>query len=785
MRPSIRSRLNLNLPSSWKFWTALTPYWEAARNRLRPWRESLIKASGQARARISRIPWENARLSAQNWIRLPAFPGSRKSARSLVGDILILQFASALLVGLLAVWGLWWTSSWVIENNLNKWAEQWISELDDLGMPLYVEGNDDKFVRIESYVSSFPEISFVRYYSQSGEVIFADDTREVSSDIPALDESELTLLAAQSAEDPYIVESSGGDTSTARITKPIWKESMTSGGLLDYDPTAEQLVESELLGFVELGLDFGDYQTQLTRNIITGSLASVAVLLLLALAGWFLFRRALRPLNELQEPLAKLAKGRTNFSVRPSGHREIVAIANALNTTVTALHERDRKLHRLANHDVLTGLVNRHRFSEVLIEELEVYAVKRRQSALLLIDLDQFKYINDTLGHAAGDRLLVQAAKRLESAVRKNDIVSRFGGDEFTILLTDVTRKEVEPICKALVQDMRDHRFVEDGHSFSIPCSIGVTMVTSDRFSPAELLAQADMACHDAKARGRNRYDFYETSSQDKAQMATDMGWSQRIQQSLEDDALVLHYQPIVDVRSGEPTHYEVLLRMPDGNGDLVLPDAFMPAANRFGLMLEIDQWVIRTALSRLAGYRDRYGDVCFTLNVSGNIFEDMTLVEYIREHLTANELPPEALILEITEQVAVRNMISASEQMSELIDLGCKFAIDDFGAGYSSFSYLKSLPVDYIKIDGAFIRNVSSDEVDQTIVKSICEVAKSVGKRTVAEYVQDAVTLDLLGDLGVDYAQGFYIGKPSSRLRREAITVSISSARRRRKKAG
>ncbi len=716
---------------------------------------------------------------------LPRAGGKRGPGRSLVTDILLLQLASALFVAAAAVAVLWWSTSWVIDNNLNKWAGQWISELDDLGMPLYVDGGEEQYLRIENYIRSFPEISFVRYYSKSGEVVYEDATRAARVTVAVLGTAQLEELARHGADQPALLDASLSGSSVVRASKPIYTESMSSAGLLDLDLSVDSLVQSELVGFVELGLDFGGYQTHLDRSVVTGSLTSIGVLFFLALVGWTLFRRALQPLAKLQEPLAKLASGDTDFRVRSSGHSEIAAIADALNTTVSALRERDRKLHRLANHDSLTGLINRHRFSELLIEQLASADFEHTRSALLFIDLDQFKYINDTLGHAAGDRLLIQAAQRLESTVRKHDLVSRFGGDEFTILLRDLERADAETICEALVRNMRDHLFVENGHSFSIPCSIGVTMVDSNRFSPAELMAQADMACHDAKARGRNRFNFYEASGQDQQQMEADIGWSQKIQKALADDALVVHFQPIVDLQRGEPTHYEVLLRLPDENGELVPPDAFLPAATRFGLMVDIDRWVICNALERLSGVRTRYGDIRFTLNVSGNIFEDTDLVAYIQEHLNKNDLPPEALILEITEQIAVRNMINATEQMEKLIELGCKFAIDDFGAGYSSFDYLKSLPVDYIKIDGAFIRDICEDVIDQTIVRSICEIAKASGKQTIAEYVQDEDTLDLLGQLGVDYAQGFYIGKPSPRLRREPVSLNRSRSRKNRKKAG
>ena len=261
-------------------------------------------------------------------------------------------------------------------------------------------------------------------------------------------------------------------------------------------------------------------------------------------------------------------------------------------------------------------------------------------------------------------------------------------------------------------------------------------------------MAQADMACHDAKARGRNRFNFYEASGQDQQQMEADIGWSQKIQKALADDALVVHFQPIVDLERGEPSHYEVLLRLPDETGELVPPDAFLPAANRFGLMVDIDRWVIRNALERLAGVRTRYGDIRFTLNVSGNIFEDTDLLGYIQEHLQKNNLSPDSLILEITEQIAVRNMINATDQMQELIELGCKFAIDDFGAGYSSFDYLKSLPVDYIKIDGAFITRLAERRDSRLVVKALVDATPISGPARVISTRSDSRTSELSATL-------------------------------------
>ena len=706
--------------------------------------------------------------------------------RSLIGEILVLQLCFALFVGTLAIVGLWWTSTWAIEDNLKKWGERWISELDDLGVPLYTTQNEDKYVRIEHYINSFPEISFVRYYSPDGEVIFEDFPLPEIEQISTLDREYLGSLATDPASGKsFLLESELNDSALVRISKPIWTESFLDDGLLGLDLTDEQDVRAELVGYVELGLNFSAYQAQLSRNIIIGSLLGFAFLMILTSVSGIFFRRALKPLSQLQHPLKELAKGKTDFSVQMSGHREIVAIADALNTTVSSLNERDKKLWQLANHDSLTGLMNRHQFSEMLITEIEKVARNNIKSALLFVDLDQFKYVNDTLGHAAGDRLLKQAAEHLKNGIRKKDIVSRFGGDEFTILLSDVTQKDVKGVCASLVQDMRDYHFHEDGHTFNIPCSIGVTMIASNDISPAELLAQADMACHESKSRGRNRFEFYKASGAEMKQMTADIGWSQQIQKALKEDLFVIHFQPIVDVHSGRPTHYEVLLRMRTGQKRLVPPAAFLPAASRFGLMTDVDQWVIRNAMAALAKFRADDQELSFTLNISGNIFEDADLYGCIESNLEINGLPPESIVLEITEQVAVRNIAKAADQIAEISKLGCKFAIDDFGAGYSSYTYLKSLPVDYIKIDGSFIKNLASDRVDKTIVGSISQIAKATNKKTIAEHVADAATFRVLHELGVDFAQGYYVGKPAVRPSRRTIPVPLKTGRRRIKKAG
>ena len=725
------------------------------------------------------------RVARRLWHLLCERTQALRRHRSLIGEILALQLAFAAVIGLLALTGLWWASSWIIQDNMRKSGEQWLTNLDELGMPLYVSEDEEKFVRIENYVSQFSEISFVRYYSSSGEPMFTAQPGLDELDLAPFEPAALLELAeSESPEQSYVTDTQVSDTRLIRISKPIWTESLLSDGLLGFDFGDQEAVEATLVGFVELGLDFSRYQIQLSRNIVTGALIGAAVIMLLTAASWFIYRRALLPLSQLQEPLKALAQGKTSLNVKTTGHKEIVAISDALNTTVTALNERDKKLWQLANHDPLTGLINRHRFSELLDQEIEATKHGAKTSALLFIDLDQFKYVNDMFGHAAGDRLLTHVAKQLRANVRKNDVVSRFGGDEFIVLISDVGKKDIKGICEALLR-ISDHRFEGSADSFSIRCSIGITMIRGDSFSPAELLAQADMACHQAKNRGRNRFQLYKASSKEMNAMAAEVGWSQQIQKALKDDTFVLHYQPIVDVNTGEPAFYEVLLRMQAGPRKLIPPSAFLPAADRFGLMAEIDRWVIRNALRKLSAVRATRGDIRFTLNISGSIFDTTDPFKYIQENLQANNVPLDAIVLEITEHVAVHNTGNAAKQIAYLAEHGCKFAIDDFGAGHSSYKYIKTLPVDFIKIDGSFITNLVEDFIDQRIVSSICEIAEATNSKTVAEHVGDYETLELLRDLGVNYAQGFYLGRPAAKLKSEPLPVSMASAKQRRRKAG
>lgn len=702
--------------------------------------------------------------------RRPGQPSRR--TRSMVGDILTLQLIFATFLGLLAIAGLWAVSNTVIKDNLQMWAQTWITDLGEIGAPLYQSEDNERFLRVENYVQNYPDIALVRYYTPDGAILFADAPKGAvpSGELPPLNQHQLeSLRATTDTKIPYLLDTSMKSKSLFRVSAPVWIESMSPEELLNLDLNAAPSDKAKVIGFVELVLDFSRYQKRLVSGIVLGSLVLAGALLALALAGRHLLKGALKPLSDLETPLARLAAGETDVQVRSTGHKEIMAINDALQTTIRALNERDKMLRRLADYDPLTGLPNRRYFTRALEDEMAWAAASGRSSALLFADLDQFKCINDTLGHAAGDRVLVQAASCLRGNLREHDLIARFGGDEFTIILKDITHDNSVRLVESIVRIMKDIHFLENGQALNVLCSFGITMIDSGRFTPDELLSQADFACHEAKARGRNRCYLYEVSSEEKYRMTADIGWSQRIKSALKNDDFLLHFQPIIEIASGQPLIYEALVRMRGDDGELIPPAAFIPAANRFGLMVDIDLMVIRKTFEALSGFRRSGYDLRFTLNLSGYVFNDSKLVDFVDEQLKEHGLDPSAVVLEITEQVAVQHLGQACGLIHDLMALGCRIALDDFGTGFSSFNYLKHLPVDYIKIDGGFVRNMVHDKVDQAMVKSIIQVARTVGKQTIAEYVQDEETLAMLRDLGVDYAQGYYLGKPDAALLHEA----------------
>jgi len=706
-----------------------------------------------------------------------------RGKRVLVHEILSIQILSATIVGVFAIAALYWGGQWVLQDNYSRWALQWTDELNELGSPLYLADDTEALLRLESFVNKYPEIGRVAYFREDGTPLFSIDAQENMEPVETLSGSMLEdARALIGGEEPYLLQSSVIDPRQFEILAPVWTEALADDGLFAFDP-AESMLSSdlELVGFVGMHLDFTIFHDRLLGNIKIAILFLLVLLSAFAMYGRRVLQKALASISDLQNPIQELAKGNLNVRFEPAEHREISDIVEALETTASALSERDAMLVEFANHDNLTGLYNRRRFVEELNVELANMAVHGHTSALFFIDLDQFKYVNDTCGHAAGDRLIRKVADELLRSVRHSDVVARFGGDEFVILLCDSDRKSAKALAEIILANMRRLAHVEEDRVFHVHCSIGVTMVGGSNVKPDDLIAEADMACREAKSAGRNRLHFFEQASQSLERASSDVGWMNKLRNAVDANSFQLRFQPINRIDTGVTTHHEVLLRLRGDDGKLLSPDAFLPAAVRFGLMSEIDLWAIRHAAEAYAEHVEENPKLRLSINLSANAFENDDLARFVETAFIKHSVPPTHIIFEITESLAVRRPRHVERQIGELRALGCKLALDDFGTGYSSFSYLQKLHFDYIKIDGAFVHDIMNNPVDQKMIKLIAEIGREANMKTIAEYVQNAESLELLGELGVDLAQGYFVGRPTKRPLFKSTPISLSLQRNRR----
>ncbi|HVC31063.1 MAG TPA: EAL domain-containing protein, partial [Steroidobacteraceae bacterium] len=419
----------------------------------------------------------------------------------------------------------------------------------------------------------------------------------------------------------------------------------------------------------------------------------------------------------------------------------------------------EAQLLHLVGHDPLTNLFNRRRFQEELERELAQTERMGTQGALLFLDLDGFKGINDSFGHRVGDELLMSLAGRLRTQLPETGIPARLGGDEFAVLLPQTGLPQARAVAERVLETIRRHTLLIEGDSVEVTASLGIAVFPDHGESVEELLVHADFAMYQAKER-RDAYSIYTAERDARAAFTSFLTWEHRLRDALERDRFVLHAQPIRDLRRGD-VQYELLLRLTSEHGGLVLPDAFMGVAERSGLIRAIDRWVVRQAIRLIAAHQRSGRRLCLEVNLSGKAFADAELLPLIEGELSSSGIDPALLVLEITETAAIADINEARRFIGTLKRLGCRFALDDFGVGFSSFYYLKHLPVDYLKIDGSFIRNLPRDPVDQHLVKAIVEVAHGLKKQTIAEFVSDEETVRLLRQYGVDYAQGFHIGHP------------------------
>jgi diguanylate cyclase (GGDEF)-like protein/PAS domain S-box-containing protein len=426
-----------------------------------------------------------------------------------------------------------------------------------------------------------------------------------------------------------------------------------------------------------------------------------------------------------------------------------------------------RKLSYQASHDTLTGLINRREFENRLVSALDdAHGNPELTHALLYLDLDQFKVVNDTFGHTAGDELLRQIADVVQANIRSTDTVARLGGDEFGILLERCSEDRAMEVAEAIRGAVEAHRFNWKDAYTSARCSIGVVVVSNESPDVASVMSSADVACYSAKDMGRNQIHLYQDS--DAALRHEEMKWVSRITSAVEEGRLELFFQPIVGIGRDNLAgrgHYELLLRMRDEDGEIVSPDQFIPAAERYNLMSTLDRWVIRHALTQLADRNPEAGEARYTLaiNLSGTSLSEDRFLEFVIDELQQQALPQGAICFEITETAAISNLSRVIHFMQALKKLGCKFSLDDFGSGLSSFTYLKNLPVDYLKIDGQFIRHVVEDSVDESMVKAINDVGQAMGIETIAERVESQEVVEKLSELGIRYAQGYYFARPTS----------------------
>jgi diguanylate cyclase (GGDEF)-like protein/PAS domain S-box-containing protein len=430
---------------------------------------------------------------------------------------------------------------------------------------------------------------------------------------------------------------------------------------------------------------------------------------------------------------------------------------------VTEARELSNKLTYQASHDSLTGLINRREF-EIQIRRLVANNENNQHAehALVYIDLDQFKIINDTCGHVAGDELLRQISTLMDTMVRQADTLARLGGDEFGILMRYCNLEQSQRLAESLRKEIEEFRFVWDGQVFNLAVSLGIASINHATNNITEIMRRADTACYMAKEFGRNRIHVFHDEDEKLAERQGEMQWVARINTALEEDKFHLYAQAIMNIGQKKITHYEVLIRLEDEQGNIIPPGAFLPAAERYNLISKLDRWVIQKSIAWLTEQSAQSNDdFIVSINISGLSFGESGFTEYVLDLLSSHKIRNERICFEITETAAIANLSSVTDFIKQLQQQGCLFALDDFGSGMSSFAYLKNLPVDFLKIDGMFVKDNLDDPIYFEMVKSINEIGHVMGKKTIAEFVENDAILAKLEEIGVDYAQGYGIGLP------------------------
>lgn len=444
------------------------------------------------------------------------------------------------------------------------------------------------------------------------------------------------------------------------------------------------------------------------------------------------------------------------FEVTSSKDHKIRRISGTIDN-VTSRKKAQAALEHLAMHDGLTGLFNRHYF-ETELKKLSASASRHHgPHTLLYLDLDHFKVINDTVGHHQGDIVLKNIASLINSRMRTADFLARIGGDEFALILPSTDQRTALVLANEICKLLDEYQCTINNQIFKVSCSIGIAEITGDAPNSEEYMKQADIALYAAKKQGRNIVHIYDTNDEHSKDLQASLEWVRTLHQAVADDNLILHFQPIVEIKSREIAYYEALVRL-DLDGRIITPNEFIPALEREGDMTLLDRQVISKAIYYLANHPELN---TIAINLSAQGFSDERLLPLIREKLTEYNVDATRIIFELTESASLNNINATQQIIDKLAKLGCGFSIDDFGTGFSTFNYLKQLPAQSVKIDGSFIVELTTNTIDLSLVKAIYEVATALGKKTVAEFVENEETLDMLADIGITYAQGYFLGKP------------------------
>ena len=430
---------------------------------------------------------------------------------------------------------------------------------------------------------------------------------------------------------------------------------------------------------------------------------------------------------------------------------------------VSESRELNRKLSYHASHDILTGLVNRREFENRLDRALKSAKAGETSYALLYMDLDRFKIINDSFGHQVGDTLLTQIGALLKAKIRWRDCLARLGGDEFAVLLESCSMEEALRSAEGLVKAIEEYRFEWEDNSFKLTASVGVVPITAKNEDVASIMNAADASCQAAKEAGRDRVHCFAEDDIELLRRRREIKWAARINSALEEGRFELFRQTILPLQKDEQgDHYELLLRMRDENGALVSPDLFITAAERYGIMPNVDRWVVENALRWLVSEADERERLALcSINLSGQSLADDKFLPFVIEQFRHSGLDPTVICFEITETSAIASYAQANRFITALKEIGCLFALDDFGTGLSSFGYLKHFPVDFLKIDGSFVKEMLHDLIDREMVRSINEIGHLTNKKTIAEFAENDEIVTMLRGMGIDYAQGYGIAEP------------------------